>query len=39
MTRSYQLKPDLAMIFTADRSHYPSNDLDLGPIMVESDNH
>jgi hypothetical protein len=35
----YPLKPDLAMIFTADRSHYPSDDLDLGPIAVESYNH
>ena len=35
----YPLKPDLAMIFTADRSHYPSDHLDLGPIAVESYNH
>ncbi len=27
------------MIFTADRSHYPSEDLGLGPIAVESYNH
>lgn len=35
----YPLTPDLAMIFTADRSHYPGADLDLGPIAVESYNH
>lgn len=35
----YPLKPDLAMIFTADRSRYPTEVIDLGPISAESYNH
>ncbi|HYE28769.1 MAG TPA: DUF4238 domain-containing protein [Allosphingosinicella sp.] len=35
----YPLSPDLAMIFTADRTRYSGDDADLGRIAVESYNH
>lgn len=35
----YPLKPDLAMIFTADRTRYSGDDADLRQIAVESYNH
>jgi hypothetical protein len=35
----YPLQPDLAMIFTADRTRYTGDDANLGRIAVESYNH
>ena len=35
----YPLKPDLAMIYTADQTRYCGREATLGPISVESYNH